>query len=44
MRRRQFVEDGVAAMGEGLQWLGETEVEWRARMASVDEVWREWGG
>lgn len=40
MRRRRFVEDGVAAMGEGLQWLGEGEAEWRVRMAAVDEVWR----
>lgn len=38
MRRRQFVESGVAAMGEGLQWLGEGEAEWLSRMASVDEV------
>lgn len=44
MRRRQFVESGVAAMGEGLAWLGETEEEWRARMREVDEVWRERGG
>lgn len=41
MRRHRFVEDGVAAMGEGLQWLGEGEAEWLSRMASVDEVWRE---
>lgn len=44
MRRHRFVEDGAAAMAEGLQWLNETEAEWRARMASVDEVWRERGG
>lgn len=44
MRRQQFVADGVAAMGEGLAWLGETEEEWRARMRAMDEVWRERGG